>query len=557
MKNIGFENFRKFKAFPTIALGDINYMVGTNNSGKSTLVKAILMILDYLQNQQGPKLFFDDSTLNKINIVTYGRALCNMAEAGDLMKFNLVIGSFFIEIVLDGQEDNSYASVLSVKFVRDRMTFEVSYQKDLISLVLDRNHVGDKAERAGHFMNSENAKVAENTEGLNGSEGVDKAERAEDSEGFVNAEGAEDAEVMQKFQTEKKALEQEISAVSGLNEKIDLQVRLNDLLGRMERYRQGVGPADDKAQNNAIEYPISESIIRHNKNHAGFLFGELIDDLMKMNARQLLLEEKKVRNSTRLEDMKYIDANAQLLDDFSNDLKETLYTNRYFYLSAHSSSQMALFNLRDKNNVLARAIHQYFQLKIDPEDEEYLFVQDWMKRFEIGTDFKIIPYASEAYSLIVEDEDGEVYLGDKGMGSIQAMTLFLRLATIIRKYRGNTQGIILMVEEPELNLHPKLQSLLTDLFFEINRTYQIRFIIETHSEYVLRRSQVIVANLNYASDEEVAEKNPFKVYFFPLKRNPYSMGYKKTGRFINKFDQGFFDEAGRSNIALIRKERGL
>ena len=37
---IGFSNFRKFADFPEINLGDITILVGGNNSGKSTLVKA-------------------------------------------------------------------------------------------------------------------------------------------------------------------------------------------------------------------------------------------------------------------------------------------------------------------------------------------------------------------------------------------------------------------------------------------------------------------------------------------------------------------------------------
>ena len=39
---IGFSNFRKFANFPEIDLGDITILVGGNNSGKSTLVKAFL-----------------------------------------------------------------------------------------------------------------------------------------------------------------------------------------------------------------------------------------------------------------------------------------------------------------------------------------------------------------------------------------------------------------------------------------------------------------------------------------------------------------------------------
>ena len=46
---IGFSNFRKFADFPEIDLGDITILVGGNNSGKSTLVKAFLLCVDNLR----------------------------------------------------------------------------------------------------------------------------------------------------------------------------------------------------------------------------------------------------------------------------------------------------------------------------------------------------------------------------------------------------------------------------------------------------------------------------------------------------------------------------
>ena len=52
MKKIGFKNFRRFKELEPLELGEITLMVGKNNSGKSTLIKAILLVLDYLKNQQ-------------------------------------------------------------------------------------------------------------------------------------------------------------------------------------------------------------------------------------------------------------------------------------------------------------------------------------------------------------------------------------------------------------------------------------------------------------------------------------------------------------------------
>jgi predicted ATPase len=205
--------------------------------------------------------------------------------------------------------------------------------------------------------------------------------------------------------------------------------------------------------------------------------------------------------------------------------------------------------------MISVAIHEFHQLKLEESSEEHSFVIKWMKEFEIGTNFDIKPQASEAYTFKIESEGKWIHLGDKGMGSIQAMTLILQLATIIRKYKGQLEGCIVTIEEPELNMHPKLQSKLADLFEYINETYGIRFIIETHSEYLIRKTQVIVANVNYKDQKDVDGNNKFKVYYFPKKDLPYSMGYTQNGRFIEKFDSGFFDVSSENSLNLSRIER--
>ena len=53
---VGFKNFRKFTDFPFMKLGGITYLVGINNSGKFTLVKALLLILDFYNNMTEDKI---------------------------------------------------------------------------------------------------------------------------------------------------------------------------------------------------------------------------------------------------------------------------------------------------------------------------------------------------------------------------------------------------------------------------------------------------------------------------------------------------------------------
>ena len=92
---------------------------------------------------------------------------------------------------------------------------------------------------------------------------------------------------------------------------------------------------------------------------------------------------------------------------------------------------------------------------------------------------------------------------------------------------------------------------LAELFFYLNQEYGIKFIIETHSEYLIRRTQAIVGS-EYNKNEDFI--NPFKVYYFPATGIPYDMPYAKSGRFEEQFGSGFFDEATKWNREILRNE---
>ena len=136
------------------------------------------------------------------------------------------------------------------------------------------------------------------------------------------------------------------------------------------------------------------------------------------------------------------------------------------------------------------------------------------------------------------------------MGSLQAMMLILRIASLIRKNKSNEKSITILVEEPELNLHPALQSKLTELFHYVNRKYKFKFIVETHSEYIIRKSQVFVNKEKYGNSESI-NPNPFKVYYYPLDEPVYEMRYREDGKFIDEFKTGFIDVSSDLTFEIL------
>lgn len=253
------------------------------------------------------------------------------------------------------------------------------------------------------------------------------------------------------------------------------------------------------------------------------------------------------------------------------------------YVSSARASVNRLYTL-DNNNDFSLLLQRYFEKKrlyleyAKGHDffgkrhyEVDSFMNRWIEKFEIG---KTISLKIDKEGLGVqirlhkaEDDEGRI-LADEGYGITQLVSIVLQIETAILAAKGEKVNTFfrlecldkydektfhyeintIAIEEPEIHLHPKYQSLLADMFLEAYEKYNIHFIIETHSEYLIRKVQVFVAKHQYENEEAMNKENPFKVYYVPRDENPYEMEFCADGRFKNEFGKGFFDEA--TNLAF-------
>ena len=100
------------------------------------------------------------------------------------------------------------------------------------------------------------------------------------------------------------------------------------------------------------------------------------------------------------------------------------------------------------------------------------------------------------------------------------------------------EGQSLILEEPETNLHPNYQSKLADLIVDGFKTNHNQFIIETHSEYLVRKFQYLVATGN-------VDCEAIQIYYFSDHENvkPEEIKIRKDGTLKGDFGNGFFDHA--------------
>ena len=566
---IGFSNFRKFADFPEINLGDITILVGGNNSGKSTLVKAFLLCVDNLrmmrmsdrrrENRNNifgfnkPMFRFDANIYHDVKVKTFIRAIHNKpVTAGDgsgaslpsIITFKFALGKFEFQFVVAGNRDEelTYGDVQYISIVdkEQNIRFCNDYEHNTMSyaVLVSSQNIGSK-------------KVAQDTS----KKEEMRKEYLEIDNSLEEASNEGDLEKIASLSEEKEKIEAAYKAIYG----IDVTL---------------VGELEEVNLENDTPSSLDKDSVCYDNLPLGFVLDE-VNEYVVMNVITNIINfasqakdkapeynegedsnsyDEKIKEYEAKEDARkgmYLDISK--MHKSRKDLAYLLETLNVQYISAHAVNQDAFYK-RGGDDFMAQVIYDFYFEKITHGDIEYTFVTDWMKTFGIGYDFCIEPLmAGDVYKLTIEDEDGtKLPLADKGMGAIQMMILLLRLATIMHIAKSDkSASTTVVIEEPEQNLHPKMQSLLADLLQSIatSNDYKVNFIIETHSEYLIRKSQVLVAQEKYANKEDLTVNNPFKIYYLPSDDSDrYEMEYRIDGCFANDFGEGFFDEA--ENLAF-------
>ena len=187
---------------------------------------------------------------------------------------------------------------------------------------------------------------------------------------------------------------------------------------------------------------------------------------------------------------------------------------------------------------------------INFEDSNFInrlnFVNRYLSIFEIGDQLEIRKIQNrgkiELLISVVKNETKKDLYSHFGFGVQILIPLLLEVLF--------DESKILLIEEPESNLHPALQSKLADFFVEIATKFNKQLVIETHSEYIIRRMQYLIANTHHGKNEtlpKIKSENA-NIYYFndPSKLEKqsdytYEITFKNDGGLTKPFGPGFFD----------------
>lgn len=187
------------------------------------------------------------------------------------------------------------------------------------------------------------------------------------------------------------------------------------------------------------------------------------------------------------------------------------------------------------------------------------FIASWLKDLGIIDNFSVKPVAKgrKEYEVLIKvhPKSPEVKLTDVGFGISQV------LPALVQAFYAPSNSVVWM-EQPEIHLHPLVQSNLADAFISAIQSYEnssprnIQLIIESHSEHFLNRVQRRVA-------EGVISEKDTAIYFAGKGENGAELQELTLDTFgeINNWPENFFGdemaEISARTRAAMEKKRSL
>jgi predicted ATPase len=161
-------------------------------------------------------------------------------------------------------------------------------------------------------------------------------------------------------------------------------------------------------------------------------------------------------------------------------------------------------------------------------------VNHWINKFGLGSKVSLKPLGKHSgfFQIVITNPQSNINatICDVGFGVSQVLPL------IVEGFYSNSNSTLL-IEQPEIHLHPKVQADLGDLLIELIKVGR-KVIVETHSEHLISRLTRRIAEENDFTKDKLA------IYYFTCGKEGTSIDEIKIdnlGRFEN-WPDGFFEE---------------
>ena len=305
-------------------------------------------------------------------------------------------------------------------------------------------------------------------------------------------------------------------------------------------------------------YFMRQSLIQFKKNMYRHIYNEYLTSLGTMNFR--LLNDNNEHNPISPITKSVI---LHPFKDSVNRDKKLLYNEKEID---------NLFNGLYSTNLAKKYNHKVYLGNQEKDEIEAMcsFINKNLKKMEINFEVNIEaivkktnvnPLKTGNYLVSViehnkkeEDDIQLIPLSECGMGNSQLIGILGSIYLLMRQFKNtrikrgrtidNLEQFIIIVREPESYLHPKWAGELTQYLYSFAKEHSnVKIVIETHSEVILRKTQVLTKNDNHDKDQL------FSKAFYVKKVNSrgqsnskiIDLGLKLNGFLQKTIDPGFFD----------------
>lgn len=525
LRGFGLENFRVFEKETWFDFAPITILTGTNSSGKSSLNKALLLLKEnILLGFNSMELKFNEDAehnLGSQDFVRYNKeypfVFSFSVDNNHIYKFEFIK----LEEEMNRNANLKSISVIEKKGKNDIIKFDFKYyQGQYIYKRLDSE------EKIIENYEGSEVKTFINYKYLINQNKDKKYSKYNFNELLFSKKHFYDIILDEKNQHDLESLlELELEVLSNNTYKINQPFALKDLLSSIESRFTDFG----------IYYSDDVNGIVERGEHFDNTENELIDNIQrKLNVYGKHYEvfctpPYKIKTPNFALFMKEL---------FNNSFMSLFNTLNYSfsnieYILNHRANPVRISNIFNQQKATYQSINSIINNNI--EGDRLLFFNKWCNEFNLNPMVKDIEGAG--YNLFNKGKDKELNFSDVGFGYLQLLPIIVKCSL--------KQTNLIIIEEPETNLHPALQSKLADMFVDATKTFRIQFIIETHSEYLIRRLQYLTAKKEIKPEDTIIHYlfNPESDHTKETGEQLRTIRIQQDGRLDKEFGTGFFDES--------------
>lgn len=369
-----------------------------------------------------------------------------------------------------------------------------------------------------------------------------------------------------EFQEEIEKEESEASEASRKSKQDYINGFVNDIQNKIINHQLNILTNNDIQEGNKLDVLYTVKTVILNEMRENLFFFNEDEELNDIGKFLPIPEIQEIaqRNYTKDFSTAFFDKNIhktfyqRLIGDYLDMF--FIQSAPFFHIPVDRGRQKRIITFSNQNDVLENALAS-INLQDNRTAKQEEFIHKWFStdKFDIGYDYKIKKIEGKSVFFRVyknevdfnnEVEEKGKTLADLGLGISQLMPIILSCIN------PNNEGKTIFIEEPETNLHPKFQSLLAEMFVDTAEKFNIQFVIETHSEYLIRKMQELVANEKIDKDDSV-------IYYFRSsshtleaeERRFEKIEFKEKGIIdYHKFGEGFYDTDYSLEFGLLNMQ---